>query len=60
MKLTDINKLKDAQAYTAEDIKEHQEFEAFLAYLDKACEKENERLKNAKLISVKDLGADYF
>lgn len=60
MKIQDIINAPDAQAYTAEDIKEHQEFEAFLAYLDKACEEENEKLKDAKLISCVDLGADYF
>lgn len=61
MNIKDISNLPEKVIeYTAEDVKEHQEFEAFLAYLDKACEEENERLKNAKLISVIDLGADYF
>lgn len=55
-KLKEISQLPDdSTESTAAEVRERQQLEAYLDYLDK----ENAKL-NAKLISVIDLGADYF
>lgn len=54
-KLKEVSQLPDdSTESTAAEVR--QQLEAYLDYLDK----ENEKLKNIKLISVIDLGADYF